>query len=181
MRRLLIATSVLLCLSCAHQPDAEAIRGAIGEAAAAVEARRGADLLEHVSEDFIGNDELDRAQLDRMLRMQMMGAKSIGVSVDGIHVDVQGDRATASFEANITDSSGRWIPDRAVTLKFESGWRHGKMQIKTENIYASMYSAMGIDWKKEITNTPSKRAYRYVDALGATEFLADDEIAELFV
>lgn len=133
MRRLLIATSFLLCLSCAHQPDAEAIRGAIAEAAAAVEARRGADLLEHVSEDFIGNDELDRAQLDRMLRMQMMGAKSIGVSVDGIHVDVQGDRATASFEANITDSSGRWIPDRAVTLKFESGWRHEGRQWRCYN------------------------------------------------
>lgn len=71
--------------------------------------------------------------------------------------------------------------DAAGEQVLESGWRHGRMQIKTENIYASMYSAMGIDWKKEITNTPSKRAYRYVDALGATELLADDEIAELFV
>jgi len=72
-----------------------------------------------------------------------------------------------------TDATGEQV--------VESGWRHGKMQIKTENIYASMYSAMGIDWKKEITNTPSKRAYRYVDVLGGTEYLIDDEIAELFV
>jgi hypothetical protein len=55
------------------------------------------------------------------------------------------------------------------------------MQPRTENLYASIYSALGIDWRKEITNTPSKRAYRYVDVLGATEFVPDDEIAELFV
>ena len=52
--------------------------------------------------------------------------------------------------------------------------------MKTENIYATAYSALGIDWRKEITNTPSKRVYRYVDPLGATEFCMDDEIATLF-
>jgi hypothetical protein len=54
------------------------------------------------------------------------------------------------------------------------------MQPKTENLYATVYSALGIDWKKELTNTPSKRAYRYVDVLGATEMVMDDEIADLF-
>ncbi len=61
----------------------------------------------------------------------------------------------------------------------ENGWRH-KIQPKTENIYATIYSVLGIDWKKEITNTPSKRTYRYIDPLGATEFAMDDEIVELF-
>jgi Protein of unknown function (DUF1501) len=62
----------------------------------------------------------------------------------------------------------------------ETGWKYG-MQPKTENIVASVYSALGIDWHKEITNTPSKRVYRYVDYLGATEQCVDDEIQELFV
>jgi hypothetical protein len=63
----------------------------------------------------------------------------------------------------------------------ETGWHYKKMQPRTENVYATIYSALGIDWKKEITNTPSKRAYRYVDLLGATEIISDDEIADLFV
>jgi hypothetical protein len=63
----------------------------------------------------------------------------------------------------------------------DTGWKFKKIQPRTENLYASIYSALGIDWRKEITNTPSKRAYRYVDVLGATEFVPDDEIAELFV
>jgi hypothetical protein len=62
----------------------------------------------------------------------------------------------------------------------ETGWKYG-MQPKTENIYASVYSALGIDWRKEIHNTPSRRVYRYVDPLGATEACIDDEIEELFV
>lgn len=61
----------------------------------------------------------------------------------------------------------------------ETGWKY-KRQMKTENIYATVYSALGIDWRKEITNTPSKRTYRYVDPLGATEMCVDDEIATLF-
>lgn len=128
MRPALIAWLCLLCLACARPPDAEAIRKVIAEAAQAAEAHRSTHLLDYVSADFIGNDTLDRAQLDRLLRMQMLGAKSIVVSVHGIEVDVQGDRATARFEADITDSSGRWIADRAASLHFETGWRreHGE-------------------------------------------------------
>ncbi len=71
-----------------------------------------------------------------------------------------------------TDSRGEQV--------IETGWKY-RLQPKTENIYASLYSALGIDWRKEILDTPSKRAYRYVDHLGATEMCVDDEIEELFV
>lgn len=70
--------------------------------------------------------------------------------------------------------------DAAGEHAVETGWKYS-MQPKTENIVASVYSALGIDWRKEITNTPSKRVYRLVDPLGATEPCIDDEIEELFV
>ena len=70
------------------------------------------------------------------------------------------------------------ITDGATII--DTGWKYKKMQPRTENLYASIYSAIGIDWRKELTNTPSKRAYRYVDVLGATEFVSDDEITDLF-
>ena len=69
--------------------------------------------------------------------------------------------------------------DAAGEYAVENGWKYG-MQPKTENIVASVYSALGIDWLKEITNTPSKRIYRYTDQLGATEPCVPDEIEELF-
>jgi hypothetical protein len=70
--------------------------------------------------------------------------------------------------------------DAAGENVVETGWDY-KRQPKTENIYATVYSCLGIDWRKEILNTPSKRAYRYVDPLGATEPCVDDEIKQLFV
>ena len=70
--------------------------------------------------------------------------------------------------------------DAAGEYALETGWKYG-MQPKTENIVASVYSALGIDWLKEVTNTPSKRVYRYIDQLGATEPCVPDEIEELFV
>ena len=70
--------------------------------------------------------------------------------------------------------------DAAGEHALETGWKY-RMQPKTENIVASVYSALGIDWLKEVTNTPSKRTYRFVDLLGATEPCIADEIEELFV
>lgn len=71
--------------------------------------------------------------------------------------------------------------DAAGERVIESGWHFKKTQTQIENVYATMYSSLGIDWRKEILDTPSKRAYRYVDVLGGSEFVLDDEIRELFV
>jgi hypothetical protein len=51
-----------------------------------------------------------------------------------------------------------------------------------DNIVASIYSALGIDWLKRVENTPSGRAYDYTETapLGASEIISNDEIAELF-
>jgi uncharacterized protein (DUF1501 family) len=61
----------------------------------------------------------------------------------------------------------------------ETGWNH-KEQPRTENVLATMYSALGIDWTKEIRNTPSKRAYTYVDPLGPNGYIPTDEIPTIY-
>jgi hypothetical protein len=61
----------------------------------------------------------------------------------------------------------------------ETGW-HRKEQPRIENVVATMYSALGIDWAKEIRNTPSGRAYIYVDPLGANGYVPTDEISSLY-
>ena len=62
------------------------------------------------------------------------------------------------------------------------GWKHAGQPFM-DNTVATIYSALGIDWRKSVKNTPSGREYRYVDtvALGGSEMMFDDEIAELFV
>lgn len=128
MRCVGMFASILFIAACAHQPDADAIRVAIMEAANAAQAQRSADILERISDDFTGNHgEFDRTQLARLLRFQLLGQKVIGVSVATIDVDLSGDRATARFDATFTDASGRWIADRRAELQFVTGWHreHG--------------------------------------------------------
>ncbi len=61
----------------------------------------------------------------------------------------------------------------------QPGWAN-KRSIYPEDVAATIYSALGIDWTKEITNTPSGRVFRYVETQSGTDFLNVTEIAELF-
>ncbi|PYV23191.1 MAG: hypothetical protein DMG27_16315 [Acidobacteria bacterium] len=59
------------------------------------------------------------------------------------------------------------------------GWSK-KRSIYPEDVAATIYSALGIDWSKEITNTPSGRAFRYVETQSGTDFLDVGEISPVF-
>lgn len=61
----------------------------------------------------------------------------------------------------------------------QTGW-HRKEQPRIENVVATMYSALGIDWTKEVRNTPSGRAYVYVDPLGPNGYIPTDEISAIY-
>lgn len=123
VRPYLIVLSCLLSAACARQPDDEAIRAAITAGAASIEAHRAKDVLDLATDDFVGNDGVDRAGLANIVRAQLLGANTIGVRIGSVTVELHGERAVAGFDADITDSSGRWIADRATTLHFETGWR----------------------------------------------------------
>jgi len=62
----------------------------------------------------------------------------------------------------------------------ETGWKHLKEQPKIENVVATMYSALGIDWGKEIVGLPSGRNYKYVDPLGANGIIPTDAIDTIY-
>jgi hypothetical protein len=61
----------------------------------------------------------------------------------------------------------------------DTGWNR-KQQPRIENVVATMYSALGIDWSKEVRNTPSGRTYVYVDPLGANGYIPTDELSGIY-
>lgn len=65
------------------------------------------------------------------------------------------------------------------TAHTETGWGR-KEQPRIENVVATMYSALGIDWTKAVHNLPSGRTYTYVDPLGANGFVPTDEISTIY-
>jgi uncharacterized protein (DUF1501 family) len=49
-----------------------------------------------------------------------------------------------------------------------------------EDVTATIYSVLGIDWTKKITGTPSGRDFEYVENMSGTTFFKSSEIKELF-
>lgn len=124
MRALIPILCLMLLLgACARPPDVEAVRATVERGAEAARKRDTSAIMKLVAEDFVGNDEFSRGMLRDQLRGRFAFAKSIGVRIGTIDVEVKGNRATARFAALVTDSSGRWLPERAETLQFITGWR----------------------------------------------------------
>jgi hypothetical protein len=44
----------------------------------------------------------------------------------------------------------------------------------------TIYSQLGIDWTKNLTHTPSGRAFDYIDQMSGTDFVGFREISTLF-
>ena len=69
--------------------------------------------------------------------------------------------------------------DELGTKIKDPGW-HKKRPIYFEDIAATIYSSLGIDWTKKITNTPSGRDFEYIEHQSGTHFIDPGEISELF-
>lgn len=61
----------------------------------------------------------------------------------------------------------------------DSGWGV-KRSIYMEDIATTIYSALGIDWKKTISGTPSGRDFYYLEPFAAKAMIGNREIAPLF-
>ncbi len=72
--------------------------------------------------------------------------------------------------------------DDTYTKILDTGWSY-KEHPTMDHVATTIYSALGIDWSKKITNTPSGRAYEYQQTapLGGSDFIPRDEISPLFV
>jgi hypothetical protein len=50
-----------------------------------------------------------------------------------------------------------------------------------EDVTATIYSVLGIDWTKSLSGTPSGRDFLYVEPMSGTNFIGSTEVTELFV
>ncbi len=61
----------------------------------------------------------------------------------------------------------------------DPGW-HKQRPVYPEDVLATIYSVMGIDWTKKITQTPSGRAFEYTEYIAPKGLMDFGEISELF-
>jgi hypothetical protein len=63
----------------------------------------------------------------------------------------------------------------------ETGWADRRQPV-IDNLVATIYSTLGIDWRKKVENTPSGRGYAYIQSapIGSSETINPNPIEELF-
>jgi hypothetical protein len=69
--------------------------------------------------------------------------------------------------------------DETGSKVIDSGWGV-KRSIYMEDIATTIYSALGIDWKKTIKETPSGREFYYLEPFAAKALIGNREISPLF-
>ena len=120
-----LAMVLLLALSasCARDDPEAALRARVASLAAAIEARDPAALQQHLAEDFIGNDGLDRNGARRLAMGFALRHREIGLTLGPLDVDMAPAHATVRSKTILRGGSGRALPDSAQVYDVESGWR----------------------------------------------------------
>jgi len=62
----------------------------------------------------------------------------------------------------------------------EPGW-DSKRSVYIEDVATTIYSALGFDWTKKIEDTPSGRAFHYIEPFASRQAIRSREITPLFV
>ena len=86
---------------------------------------------------------------------------------DAMSVAMLGGGVKGGRVLGATDPTGAAIVDY--------GWSQNR-PVFIEDITATLYSALGIDWTKGITDTPSGRKYEYVQGSSDSQFTAINEV-----
>jgi hypothetical protein len=87
---------------------------------------------------------------------------------------------TASFAgAGVKGGRAFGVTDANGVNVLKSEWEE-KRSIYPEDVIVTIYSLLGIDWTKKITNTPSGRAFEYIEQQSGTDFVRFHEISNLF-
>lgn len=120
---ILLLVAVLLTAACSRSPDEEALREAMADMVAAVEARTPDAFMEHIAEDFSAAKGLDRKGLHRMLLAQFLRNQAVGVTSGPLTIAIDETRAEVRFTAFVTGSTGGWIPERAEGYQIKTLWR----------------------------------------------------------
>lgn len=127
-RRVLRLLPLLLGLglaSCGGQLTVEQqIIATIREMEAKIEAGERRPFMEHLAEDFSGQDgSLNREQVQALLIMQLNRYQRLQGQLFPIEVIETGEgTASARFEALVTGGA-HWIPESGQVFSFETHWR----------------------------------------------------------
>lgn len=118
-----MALVVLLLAACARPSAEERLRAQVAALQQTIQKRETGDAMALVTEDFAGNNGMDRQALHNLLRAQFLTNADVGATVGPLDLALQGDHATVRFSVLLTGGSSRWLPEQAGAYQVTTGWR----------------------------------------------------------
>jgi len=114
---------VMLVAGCARSDPETALRGAIDDLHQAIEARDPAAVQQFLTDDFIGNDGLDREGARRLMVAVLLRHRELGSTLGPLRVEMKQGHAEVRFQAMLRGGSGAWLPESARFYDVDSSWR----------------------------------------------------------
>ena len=124
-RGVLLAMALLALSACDETSEQDLVIATIRNMEAAAENAESAEFMDHVADDFAGNQGMDRRLLKTILLRQLNQYSRITAQLGPIRVTIHEGkplRATAEFEALLLGGQG-WLPENGQLYEFTTGWR----------------------------------------------------------
>jgi ketosteroid isomerase-like protein len=124
MKRMIqtLLLGLVLTTGCSEPPDEQQIRENLNRAVDAVRAREPKSVVEHLTEDFIGQERMTTEQVRRFMLAQFFRNQNINVVITGLKISVEGDSARVEFRAVLAGGLN-WLPERLDYYQINSRWR----------------------------------------------------------
>ncbi len=143
--------------------------------------------------------DLDLAMAALLADLKQAKSKGGGPLLDRTFVMAAGEFGRTPGELTDIDGRDHWpnvraglfagggvLPGRVIGATNDQGgaisrydW-HKKRPIYPEDITATIYSVLGIDWTKKIGGTPSGREFQYVEPMSGTNVIGSTEVSAFF-
>ena len=113
---------ILLLTACTRTSDEDLIKQNLDQAIEAVKARQPKKVVEHLTQDFVGQEQMSTEDVRRFMIAQFFRNQKINIVTTGLSITVENaQQAHASFRVVVTGGMD-WIPDRLDYYQVETDW-----------------------------------------------------------
>ena len=112
----------LAATACTRTSDEDQIKQNLDQAIEAVKARQPKKVVEHLTKDFVGQEQMSTEDVRRFMIAQFFRNQKINIVTTGLNITVDSaQQAHASFRVVVTGGMD-WIPDRLDYYQVETDW-----------------------------------------------------------